>query len=227
MELNEVTQNYDRASGYYDWLTDIVFGNILGLEKLRRHTIDLLGDVDGATVLDLGCGTGRNLPLLVEKVGEQGRIVAIDYSAGMLKKAEERIRSNGWKNIELIRTDAATLEHVSAPVDAVVAVWVLGIVYDLDAAIERSMSLIRPGGMIAIMDFGKSRPERGPLRWLSPVYSRILRWAGIDSATDLDIAKLEAKWARGKETLQERVDCLREEHYLNGAGLILSGHKPC
>ena len=59
MRLSEVSVNYDRASKYYDRLTDVVFGRVLGLERFRRRTIDLLGDITGATVLDVGCGTGR------------------------------------------------------------------------------------------------------------------------------------------------------------------------
>jgi len=54
MKLREVSQNYDSAARYYDRLTDIVFGHILKLEKYRSHTIELLGDLDGAIVLDVG-----------------------------------------------------------------------------------------------------------------------------------------------------------------------------
>jgi ubiquinone/menaquinone biosynthesis C-methylase UbiE len=226
MQLNKVSQNYDGAARYYDRLTDLVFGRILGLEKYRRHTIDLLGDLDGATVLDIGCGTGRNFALLVERVGERGNIIGVDYSAGMLEQAQRRIQAEGWRNIELVRDDAARLDGVSGPVDAVTAIWVLGIVYDLEAALNRAVNLLRPGGSLSIMDFGKSRPDRGLLRWLFPLYSIALRWAGIDSAEDLENAKLEAKWARGKDVLKARLGRLNEERYLNGAGLIVAGRKP-
>ena len=39
MQLNDVSQNYDVVARYYDRLTDLVFGRILGLETYRRHTI--------------------------------------------------------------------------------------------------------------------------------------------------------------------------------------------
>ena len=131
MKLSEVSKNYDGAARYYDRLTDIVFGRILRLERYRSHTIDLLGNLDGATVLDIGCGTGRNFPLLVEKVGEHGKIIGVDYSEGMLEQARKRIQAEGWKNIKLVRDDAAHLDGVSGPVDAVTAMWCLGIVHDL------------------------------------------------------------------------------------------------
>ncbi len=76
MRLSNVSKNYDGVARYYDRLTDILFGRILRFERYRSHTIDLLGNLDGATVLDVGCGTGRNFPLLVKKVGERGKLLA-------------------------------------------------------------------------------------------------------------------------------------------------------
>jgi ubiquinone/menaquinone biosynthesis C-methylase UbiE len=227
MQPRDVSRNYDRAARYYDRLTDIAFGRILRLEKYRGHAIDLLGDLDGAVVLDVGCGTGRSFPLLVERVGERGKIIGVDYSEGMLEQARRRIQAEGWSNIELVHGDAARLDGVPGPVDAVTAIWCLGIVYDLEAALNRTVDLIRPGGRLSIMDFGKSRPDHGLLRWLLPLYSIALRRAGIDSAEDLDSAKLEAKWARGKDVLKARLGTLNEEHYLHGAGLIIAATKPC
>ncbi len=225
MKLTEVSRKYDRAARHYDAFTDVLFGRILGLEKYRSQTIDLLGDLDGATVLDVGCGTGRNFPLLVERVGEQGRIIGVDYSERMLDKARQRVRAHGWQNIELIRGDAARLEAVSAPVDAVVAMWCYGIVFDLEAALNRAVDLLGPDGRICILDFGKSRPDHGLLRLLFPLYSFALQRVGIDSAEDLDDAKLRAKWAHGRQILKSRLGALHEKNYLHGVGLILVGQK--
>jgi len=144
----------------------------------------------------------------------------------MLGQARRRIQAKGWRNIELVRDDAARLDGVSGPVDAVTAIWCLGIVYDLEAALNRIMDLMRPGGSLSIMDFGKSRPDHGLLRWLFPFYSIALQRAGIDSAEDLDNAELEAKWARGKDVLNARLGSMNKEHYLNGTGLIIAARKP-
>lgn len=226
MRLNEVSRNYNRAAKHYDRLTDIVFGRALGLEQQRAHLVDLLGDLDGATVLDVGCGTGRNLPLLVPRVGDRGRIVGIDYSEGMLERARSRVDSEGWKNVEIRRGDAVKLEGVPQPVDALVSAWCYGIVYDLDAALERALAVLRPGGRIAIMDFAGARPDHGPFRWLYPLYGAGLRLAGIDTAEDLDDAALRARWERGRRLLAERLDDFREERYFDGLGIHLSGQKP-
>jgi len=226
MKRNAVSRNYDGAATYYDRLTDLVFGRLLGVERYRSRTIGLLGDLRGAYVLDIGCGTGRNFKLLRDRIGDRGTIVGVDLSAGMLARARERIESEGLNHNHLIRGDAARLDMLEGPFDAVTSMWCLGIVYDLEAALHRALDLLRPGGRIAVMDFGKSRPDRGPLRWLFPLYSRALKVTGIDSAEDLDNAKLQAKWARGRQVLESRLDRLHEEHYLQGAGLILAGRKP-
>lgn len=226
MKLEEVRKNYDRAAKRYDVWTDIVFGRILGVERYRERTIDLLGDLREKVVLDIGCGTGRNLPLLLRRMGKSGRIIGIDYSEGMLERANAMLAREGWKNVELRRDDAAKLESIDERIDAVVSVWCLGIVHDLDAALHRAVDVLQPGGRFAIMDFDRARPDQGILRWLYPVYSAVLQWAGIDSAEDLDDARLRSKWGRGRAVLEERLENLQEQRYLNGGGIILSGTAP-
>ena len=75
MRLEDVEENYDRAAKHYDTWTNLVFGRLLGVERLREHAIDLLGDLDGKVVLDIGCGTGRNFPFLIPRVGSTGRVI--------------------------------------------------------------------------------------------------------------------------------------------------------
>lgn len=226
MRLEDVPRNYDRAAKHYDTWTDIVFGRLLGIERLREHAIDLLGNLDGKVVLDIGCGTGRNFPFLVPRVGANGRIIGVDYSQGMLDVARARIKQEGWQNTELRHEDAAKLATIEAPVDAVVSVWCMGIVHDLVAALDRAIDVLGPGGRIVIMDFERARPDRGPLRRLYPVYSRLLQWAGIDTAEDLDDERLQAKWRRGRDVLRARLSELHEERYLWDAGIILAGTVP-
>jgi len=79
---------------------------------------------------------------------------------------------------------------------------------------------------MAIMDFARARPDRRWLRWLYPVYSLVIRWAGIDSAEDLDDARLRAEWQRGRAVLERRIGHLEEERYLSGGGVIISGTAP-
>ncbi|MBK79864.1 MAG: hypothetical protein CMQ43_02955 [Gammaproteobacteria bacterium] len=223
MELEDVQRNYDAAASYYDAATELIFHRLLGLYRWRRRMVASLGDVDGATVLDIGCGTGNNFPLLAPRVGPAGRIVGIDYSPGMLAKAQRRIDRAGWRNVTLIRDDAARLEHVESSVDATVSAWCLGIVHDLPAALARLLDVTRPAGRIAVMDFVQVRPDYGPLKPLYPLYRRLLIASGIDAPEDLDGRRLAARWREGCALLHARLSSMTEEPYLSGAGLLMTG----
>ena len=225
MRLTDVGRNYDWAAQRYDRWTDLVFGRWLGVEQYRQRTIDQLGSLEGATVLDIGCGTGRNFPILVPRIGAGGRVIGVDYSEGMLAQAAKRVEVHGWKNVQLMRGDAVKLEGVPDNVDAVVSMWCLGIVYDLDAALQRALAVLKPGGRIAIMDFTRARPDHGLLHWLYPLYSFLLVRAGIDSPEDLDDAALQRRWENGRRLLRERLIDVHEETYLNEGGLIIAGEK--
>ena len=65
--------------------------------------LDLIGIRKGSSVLDLGTGTGVLIPYLVERVGEEGKVVGIDLSEGMLSRAKEKF--GHFPNVDLLRID--------------------------------------------------------------------------------------------------------------------------
>ena len=226
MELDAVERNYDRLAPGYDLTAELVFHRLLGYRRYREAMIERLGELDGATVLDVGCGTGNNWPLLVPRIGPAGRVVGVDYSSGMLERARRRAREAGWSNVSATKDDAATLSTVRVEADATVSAWCLGIVHDLPAALDRLVDATRPGGRIAILDFARSRPERGVLHRLYPLYSRALVALGVDTAEDVDDAALQARWEAGREALRARLPDLVEERFRKGAGMLLHGTRP-
>lgn len=226
MHLDDVRRNYDSAARYYDCATDVVFHRLLGLYRWRRRLIERLELAPGATVLDVGCGTGNSFALIEQAIGPGGHITAVDYSRGMLDQARRRVSRAGWSNVALIADDAARLQQVSGPVDATVSAWCLGIVHDLPAALRRIVELTRPGGRIAILDFDRARPDWGPMRFFYPVYRRLLVASGIDSPEDLDDERLRTRWATGRSYLPGQLEGMREERYLWGCGLLISGRIP-
>lgn len=52
----------------------------------------------GQTVLDVACGTGQNFDLFLEQIGPEGCLLGLDYSTGMLRKAQERLAWHGWSS---------------------------------------------------------------------------------------------------------------------------------
>ena len=75
---------------------------------IRRKAVSRLQLKPGDSVLEIGCGTGRNLPFLREAVGSQGHIFGIDLSEGMLAKARQLCAKRKWENVTLVHGDASS-----------------------------------------------------------------------------------------------------------------------
>lgn len=226
MKLQDVERNYDHLASRYDLWNRWVSQPLLRIEALRQKTVSRLSLADGGSVLDIGCGTGLNFPYLVQGVGFNGRIIGLDYSPGMLSQARHRVDEAAWPGVRLVRGDAATLAGVGGPFDAVLSTWALGIVDDLPAALGRAVDVLKPGGRLAILDFHRTRPERGIGRLLNPLTHFALRFIGADSPEDLDDERLAARWSQGKALLRERLSGVQEEAYFGGSGFLLWGQRP-
>ncbi len=226
MKLDDVQRNYDRLARRYDFLNRMVFDRLLGLESWRPRAVGRVLLAEGQSVLDIACGTGLNLPLLRAAVGESGRVVGLDYSEGMLGEARQCVNEAGWQNVELVQGDAALLEGVGAPFDAVISTWALGIVDDLPSALTRAVDLLTPGGRLAVLDFHSTRPTSRVARFLNPIAHSFLRWSGVDAAEDLADGRLRERWHDGKEQLREALTEVEVVEYFHGTGFLLSGTKP-
>lgn len=85
MQIQKTINWYDRFSKIYDWMSDYPY------TEPRKAAIETLQLQEGDVVLDLFCGTGINFQSLAKQIGETGKVIAIDASAGMLEKAKARI----------------------------------------------------------------------------------------------------------------------------------------
>ena len=97
-----IARRYDRLAPYiklFEWLLWVPVG-------LRRHAVAALALANGDRVMEIGCGTGRNLHFLREAVGPGGCVYGVDLSDGMLAKARELSARNGWNNVSLVRSEA-------------------------------------------------------------------------------------------------------------------------
>lgn len=130
-----VAQAYDRWAATYD--ADKNATRDLDATVMRRVALAL----EGRDVLELGCGTGKNTTFLAEHAK---RVVAVDFSEGMIVRAHERIVTS---NVEFLRHDVREVWPVpAASFDVVVGNLILEHVHDLAVVFFEAARVLRPGG---------------------------------------------------------------------------------
>ncbi|GAA1158077.1 class I SAM-dependent methyltransferase [Nesterenkonia sandarakina] len=173
--------------------------------------IELLELTAGEQVLDLGCGTGMNFPLLQDQVGPNGRIVGIDRSADMLAQARKKATRQGWDNVILIQADATALDpaEISAQItraggqalsDAALTTYALSLMQPWQDAWTHMRMLTAEQARLGVLDM--QRPT-GASSVLTPL-ARIACWMGgadIDAhpwtALERDCTDVRTASARG------------------------------
>ena len=142
-----VRRRYDRLARFFvffEWLFLLPGG-------IRERAVSRLELEPGSIVLEVGCGTGRNLSPLVQAVGPEGRVYGVDLSEGMLEEARELCARAGWRNVSLLRADAVdyTLPEL---VDGVIFSLSYAVIPRHLEALRRAWDQLRPGGYVVIMD---------------------------------------------------------------------------
>jgi ubiquinone/menaquinone biosynthesis C-methylase UbiE len=140
-----------RFYGGHARLYDAVAG-LFGPTRWRARAVDALRLEPGDTVVEMGCGTGANLPLLRERVPE-GRVVGVDLTRPLLARARDRA-PDGRQAFHLVRGDATRPPLSDA--DAVLGTFVLGLFDDPAAVVERWCDLVGPGGRVAVLEATRS-----------------------------------------------------------------------
>jgi ubiquinone/menaquinone biosynthesis C-methylase UbiE len=160
--LTSVATRYDRLARWYRFAGPL----ILLAPGFRRKAVKRLGLKRGDAVLEIGCGTGRNLALLCEAVGADGLVIGVDASGGMLAQARELVRHHDCKNVRLIHQDATELA-LEEQVDAVFFSLSYSVLPDRGPVLLKAWEALRPGGRLVIMDAGLPASRLG--RLLTPV----------------------------------------------------------
>jgi SAM-dependent methyltransferase len=107
-------------------------------------------------ILDVCCGMGASAIPAAERVGLTGRVVAVDLAEKLLDKGSQRAAEQGLTNIEFRRADLESLPFPDRTFDAVLCVFGIFFVPDLQGAIRELWRLVRPNGILAITIWGRS-----------------------------------------------------------------------
>lgn len=180
LSKKETRDLYRKRAGRYDlafWIYR-AFGFRIG--HYRREMVAALDLERGDTAVDLGCGTGLNLPLLREAVGPGGRVIGVDLTDAMLEVARSRVEEERWRNVELVQADLAEY-RLPEGAGGVTSTLAITLVPEYDAVIEGVAAALRPAGRLAVLDFRE--PEGWP-DWLI----RLAVWANRPYGVSLELA---------------------------------------
>jgi ubiquinone/menaquinone biosynthesis C-methylase UbiE len=171
------TGRYDRIARLYSTLEPLY----LIFPPARRRAVAALGLKAGDTVLEIGAGSGRNFPYLVEAVGPNGTVIGVDASPGMLAEARKLIERNDWSNVELLQQDATQLQ-INRDVDGVLFSLSYSAMPEPRPALARAWERLRPSSRVVVLDMGLT--QGGPYRLLAPIARLLVKYAPGDAYSD-------------------------------------------
>ncbi len=119
-------------------------------EAAFANLVDMLNLKKGDTVADVGCGTGVLIPYLLDKVGGEGIIYAVDVSEKMLTQLQKKYPH---KNIRLIPNKAENLSSINDKLDAVICFSAFPHVEDKKSALLEAAKVLKKGGRFLIAHF--------------------------------------------------------------------------
>ena len=112
---------------------------------------------DDGVWVDMGGGTGWNMENLANSVGRIRQIYVVDLAESLLKIAADRFEKRGWSNIETVTADATRFQPPGGQADVVTFSYSLTMIPDWFAAIDNALAILKPGGVIGVVDFYVSR----------------------------------------------------------------------
>ena len=164
-----------QAAGYDDFRKRLLQG--------REELIGRLPLEAGATWIDLGGGTGANLAMAGDRLARLGQVWMVDLCPSLVQVARARVQVAGWENVVIVEDDATTFRPPDGPVDIVTFSYALTMIPDWYRAIDHAVGLLKPGGVLGVVDFHVARkyPAAGRARhgWIHRNFWPV--WFGNDN----------------------------------------------
>jgi phosphatidylethanolamine/phosphatidyl-N-methylethanolamine N-methyltransferase len=146
LEKRQVQRAYELYAPVYDYLFDWIFspGRAAAVKQLALQPRE--------RVLEVGIGTGLNLPLYPPAV----QLTGIDLSQEMLDKAVERVQTLTMPNVILKVMDATSMSFADHEFDKALATYTISAVPDPVAVLREMRRVVRPGGTIVLLNHFRS-----------------------------------------------------------------------
>jgi len=159
---DEIFNLYRKRARRYDLSANLYY--LIGFRehRYRVKAVERLSLKNGDTVVEIGCGTGLNFPLIQNHIGPTGKIIGVDLTDKMLTQARKRVEAKGWSNVELVQADASKYEFPDK-VNGVISTFAITLIPDYERIIKNGAAALQPGGHLVILDL--KLPQNWPM-WL-------------------------------------------------------------
>lgn len=198
------TAAYNAASDHFDHPGNS-FWNRFG-----QATVDRLGLKGGQSVLDVCCGAGASALPAAHYVGSEGLVLGVDLAENLLLLAQAKAAENDLRHASFRCEDMLAIEPRDAVFDAVVCVFGIFFVPDMEGAVSELWRRVKPGGTLAITTWGPDFFEPANdafwkiIQQVAPEFHKSFNpWDRISTPSSL-LAMLEASGVTGIEIEEEK-----------------------
>lgn len=210
---------YGRWAGLYD----LIARYTPGISRIRERAADACRLEPGDTVVEMGCGTGANLPVLRAGVGPTGTVVGIDVTGPVLERARDSTAA--YDNVHVVRGDATRPPVSFDDVDAILATFVVGMLDDPRGAVDDWCDRVGPGGHVVLVNAASSDA------WYAPPVNAAFRAIVVLSTPptaklryeDDPHRRLDEKIDGAHARLRERSVAVADETHLFGVVRLTGG----
>ncbi len=169
---------FDAIAHRYDRLNHVLSA---GLDRRwRRQAVAAVGAPAGARVIDVCTGTADLAIAACRGDAPAGAVLGVDFAGAMLDIGRRKVRASGLGGrVRLVRGDACRLPCGPATMDAATIGFGIRNVVDPAQAVREIARVLKPGGRLAILEFGEPRLPliRGAYLWyFRHVLPRVGRW---------------------------------------------------
>jgi ubiquinone/menaquinone biosynthesis C-methylase UbiE len=157
---------------YQDWVVAVLTDLSMRNKRLRPYRERVAGAAEGR-VLDVGIGSGLNLPFYGQRARE---VFGLDPSSRLLARAQDQTQHT-QVHVHLLEGSAECIPLADRSMDTVVMTWTGCSIPDVRAALREMRRVISPGGRLLFVEHGRAR-EPGVARWQERLDPLWLRFSG-------------------------------------------------
>ncbi|WP_425516475.1 demethylmenaquinone methyltransferase [Ornithinibacillus massiliensis] len=168
---------FEKIYDKYDTMNSII--SFQRHKAWRKDVMKQMNVPNGASALDVCCGTGDWSFSLAEAVGSKGNVIGLDFSQNMLSVAKEKNEELNYDNLEFVHGNAMELPYEDNSFDFVTIGFGLRNVPDYMTVLKEMYRVVKPGGVVACLEtsqptmIGFKQLYFFYFRFIMPLFGRI------------------------------------------------------